>query len=136
MPRPLPAARGSGRPKLPPKRAIVPAAQEERVFEAVPPYEVILRLVTESVLSRIRLRALLQVLETEHYDYETYAEAYKTLRERDFAALHSQMMLSNEDFLTLFADWRRSDLARYGTSPANKRKRQSRRARVTRKAQS
>lgn len=74
-----------------------------------------MRLVHEGVASRIRHRALLDVLGNGAFDFERYKERYLELLGRDRDALFSKTMLSREDFTELFESWIAEDRLRYGT---------------------
>ncbi len=100
----------------------------ERIYEAIPPLQALMRLLHESVASRIRHRALLDVLARGVFDFDTYKRAYAELIERDRDALCAKIMLGDQDFLSMFASWQEDDTARYGVarppdpSPARKKR--------------
>jgi hypothetical protein len=85
-------------------------------FDAVPPAEVLIRLVRESVAARIRHRALIEILSSESFDFTHYKETYAKLVKRDSAALEAQTLISEADFLSIFKEWHRQDIIRYGVS--------------------
>ncbi len=93
--------------------AVAPAKAPDDEMQPVPPNTVLLRLVGGAVTSRIRHRALLDVLASGSYDYERYVERFKDLRERDYQALFAQYMLKKADFNRLFGEWSAEDLERY-----------------------
>lgn len=92
---------------------------------------VLLRLVHEGTATRIRHRALLDVLAAGPYDFDAYRRRYGELLERDREALVAKTMLTAEDFKSLFEDWLKEDVERYGglvthgeiAHPASRRRR-------------
>lgn len=75
---------------------------------------VVHRLVHEAVDARLRIRALIDVLEElSPSSYSKYKEAYRALVERDGAALFAQMALTWEDFSRLCGEWQAADRERY-----------------------
>ncbi len=75
---------------------------------------VVRRLVLEAVASRLRHRALLQVIETGAFTKDSYLESYKTIYDRDHEALIALMLLRHDDFEAAFSEWREEDITRYG----------------------
>ncbi len=74
----------------------------------------LMRLVHEGVASRIRHRALLDVLANGQFDFDTYKNRYADLLKRDRDALLAKTMLSSEDFTVIFKGWMHDESARYG----------------------
>lgn len=112
-----------------------PAAQAEATEDRIDPVEpnaVLLRIVTAAVTSRIRHRALLDVLGSGPYDYGRYVERFKEIRERDYQALFAQYMLKKNDFSRIFGDWFAEDMERYrvdrGDEPKPTRKQKTRKS--------
>lgn len=102
-----------------------PAEQSaDKVYEALPPLRVLMYLVHEAVATRIRHRALLDVLASNTFDFSTYKNTYSQLLERDQQALYAKTMLNADDFREIFLLWAEGDTARYGL-PASTGKKKS-----------
>jgi hypothetical protein len=106
------AAKGSKEPPL----------QEPTNASIRPLGEAVLHLIHAAVANRIRFRALLDTLEnTRPFKFADYVARYRTLCERDGAALVSQIMLTDEEFKRLFGEWKSGDDDRYGHNEPTRR---------------
>jgi hypothetical protein len=112
-PKNTPSARAPQARAKPLAKPLAEHASSEDKMQPVEPNAVLLRLVAATVTSRIRHRALLDVLGSGPYDYERYVARVKEIRERDYQALFAYYMLKKNDFNTVFGDWYAEDLERY-----------------------
>lgn len=88
----------------------------------MPPIEVLIRLVHYGVTSRLRHRALLDVLKDGAFDYQKYLQVFENIVERDRDALFAKLMLSKDDFRSLFKEWESEDQKRYGITKTPKKR--------------
>jgi hypothetical protein len=79
-------------------------------------------LVHEGIAARIRHRALIKVLSSGRFDFAQYKKAYSALFKRDSAALAAQTLLSEANYLSIFKEWQRQDVMRYGVSRPSKQR--------------
>jgi hypothetical protein len=89
-------------------------AVEDKEPKIAPPLKVLRRLVMEAAASRIRHRALLDVIEAGPFTKDRYFEAYKAIYDRDHDALTALLFLESADFHAEFGAWREDDIHRYG----------------------
>ncbi len=93
---------------------------DEVVHEAVPPLQVLIRLMHEGIAARIRHRALLDVLAHSDFSMDRYKTTYAELLERDRDALMAKALLSKPDFEETFSGWIKEDSARYALPKASR----------------
>jgi hypothetical protein len=70
---------------------------------------VIIKLVEDAAFSRIRHRALLDLLASQEFSTGAYLDRFRDLCERDLMPLASKFMMKDEDFNELFGEWKRSN---------------------------
>jgi hypothetical protein len=96
-------------------------------IEAAPFDEVVLRLVYEMTLERVRHRALLAYLEKHvGLEFAEYERLFHSIADRDGEALFARLMMNKEDFDEYFEAWAAEDRKRYvtqGRKPASRRSR-------------
>jgi hypothetical protein len=108
--------------KRAPKKATNNEADAERAasrvqqlsdFDPEPPGEVLVRLVRDAVYSRIRHRALLDVLAHGPFDAKKYHDTFRKFVRRDYRALYAKLILKAEDFTSLHGQWHEDDERHY-----------------------
>jgi hypothetical protein len=83
-------------------------------LEAAALGDVVLNLVREVTVARIRHRALLLYLERKNIlDYNEYEKVFFEIGERDMEAIFGSLMLLPEQFQEHFGEWLKSDNERY-----------------------
>ena len=93
--------------------------------QLAPPTAVIIRMVHQMVASRLRFRALLEVLRQGEFEYEDYLARYSEIRERDSQAMVAQLMFERDDFQALFGEWKKQDDERWQATPSKRVKARS-----------
>jgi hypothetical protein len=93
------------------------AANDHGHDSHLPLAEILSALMMESVRSRLRHRALLEILSSEgKLDLHQYIEVYRREEELDFHPLADMLFLPREDFMKAHGEWLEHDQKKFGFS--------------------